>query len=221
MPDFLDEKFLEKLTEHLAEKVGQHQSATDRLIMLSGARMNWIADFVTDPGVEWSKEDLNIDDIYLTGTNPEWNKVIIDMCERSPKKLRELIQSSSDIATVFSDAKFEDIPVLIRVEEEKFKILDGMHRTVAAIRDGREIITAFVGRLKGDKLMPMVEPHVVYDLIKAYQRSKEKDRIALIAALRLLKNNCANVDDLLRKRFNKSWIPSDDIQEIVQEALKS
>jgi len=218
--NFPDKGFLKRLTQHIKEKTESAQEPIEQLITCCSAAMNWIADYITDETVQWSKESLSINNLYLTGTNPQWNAVIIDRCKRSPKELRELLAADSEAATLFSEAKFKDLPILVRFEDEKYKVLDGMHRTIAAIRDNKKIIEAFVARSQG-KPCPKCEPHVVYDLLRPYHRKINQDREGLITALRFLRHSYANVDDLLRTRFSKPYIPGDDeIQDIIQEALK-
>lgn len=216
--NFPDREFLEKLIRHLDGKTGANQQPLQRLLMLSGAAMNWIADYITDENAQWSKETVALEALYLTGTNPSWNAIIIERCERSPRKLRELFETEPQTRALFAEAKFENPPILARYEEGRYKVLDGMHRVIAALRDGHKTIEAFVARLEG-KPRPHCEPHVVYDLLKAYHRKLTTDREGLLAALRFLRGSYANVDGLLRERFNKSWVPDDEIQEIIKEAL--
>lgn len=215
---FPDEKFLAILTKRQKERTEFFQSTEENLLTHAGANLNWIADYVLDLSVCWTKENLNIDDLYLTGTCPEWNAVIIEQCQRSSVKFRELLLQNEKITSMFKEAKFDDLPILVRYEKEKHKVLDGMHRVIGAIRDGHSEIIAFVGRLQGNP-QPLCEPHVVYDLLRAYDRGINKNKADLIAALRFLKGSYSNVEMLLRKRFGKSWIPSDEIQGIIEEVL--
>ncbi|OHA52137.1 MAG: hypothetical protein A3A97_04475 [Candidatus Terrybacteria bacterium RIFCSPLOWO2_01_FULL_40_23] len=218
--NFPDKEYLEVLISHFRKKALARQQPFEQLLTLSGVSMNWIADYIFDENVAWSKETLSVDDLSFTGTNSTWNKILLEQCERSPKRFRELLQNDSSILQLFADAKFNEVPILVRWEEKKYKVLDGMHRVVAAIRDDKEIIIAYVARHNGIP-KTICEPHVVYDLLKAYHRKLNTDREGLIAALRFLKTSYANVEDLLRERFNKSGIPSDEMQQIIQEALRS
>jgi len=186
---------------------------------MSGASMNWIADYLTDQNVIWEKMDLPVKELWLTGTRPEWNKVIIDQCGRSPVKLKEVLDSNPETKMMFEIAQVDDRPILVRFDDEKLKVLDGMHRTIAAIREGKQTITAFVAKHKGTP-KPYCEPHVVYDLLKAYHRKLNSDKESLIVALRYLRKSYANVDDLLKNRFSKSWMPDDEIQKIIKESLE-
>ncbi len=215
---FPDREYTEILIDHLIRKTRQTNKPEDLLLMLSGASLNWIADFVLDESVAWEKREINVADLYLTGTNPEWNKIIIDRAQRSPEKLKRLMAEDSAVKTMLSNLVFDEVPILVRVDDGKLKVLDGMHRVVAAIRDNRKTVSAYIGTPSGNS-KPLCEAHVIYDLLRAYQRSIHKDRQGLIAALRFLKNNYVNVESLLRDRFNAEWIPDEGVQKVIREVL--
>lgn len=203
----------------MMEKTNNHK-ALEKLVTYCGANLNWVADYISDENIRWSKKTLSLDKLWLTGTGLEWNKIIIDKCERSPQKLRDLFHNDPSIVGLFSGAIFDNIPILVRFEENKYKVFDGMHRTIAAIRDGRKNIQAFVAAPKG-KPKPKCEPHVVYDFLRSYQRKINTDRNGLITALRFLRHSYANVEDLLKNRFNKSYVHDDEIQKIIKEAFEN
>lgn len=133
--------------------------------------------------------------------------------------MRELFEKEPEAKNIFNDAIFDEVPILVRVDEEKYKVLDGMKRVIAAIRDGKTAIQAYVAEQNGIP-KPKCEPHVVYDLLRAYQRGVNHDRTELISALVFLRKSYTNVDELLRNRFAKNWLPDDEMQEIIREALK-
>lgn len=214
----IPKSYLKNLAEVLEKQLDAYQTPEQKLMMLSGAKLNWIGDIISDKSIKWTKENLNIDKLYLTGTNPRWNKIIIDFCGRSPIKLRALLLKNKSIATVFKTAKFSSVAILVRHDGDKYKILDGMKRVIAAILLGKKTINAYVA-LPNGKLKPQCEPHVVYDLLRAYQRGINKDRKSLVIALRFLRKGYSNVDDLLRYRFDKKWLPNEVIQKIIREAL--
>lgn len=216
--NFPDNQYLLSLI-HDEESKAQNQLHKDRLLTACSANLNWIADYVLDPNIEWIKEMLDIDDLYLTGTCPEWNKIIIDQCNRSAEKLRDLVAKDEAIAKKLCGKNDSNFPILIRYEDGKYKVLDGMHRVITIIIAGYPKINAFVGRLKGEP-QPQCEPHVVYDFLRSYHRGINRDREGLITALRFLRKSYSNVEKLLKERFSKEWIPSNEIQEIIQEALK-
>lgn len=130
------------------------------------------------------------------------------------------MQSDPKVAALFHDIVVEDMPILVREDEGKMKVLDGMHRVIAAIRDGKAMITAYTAR-QNSMPRPMCEPHVVHDLIRAYDRKLTKDRQGMIVELRYLRSCYANVDQLLRERFTGGWMPNQEIREIVDEVLNA
>lgn len=215
---FPDQEYLRWLLDDIVRRNGE-RSVRDRLIAESGAALNWVGDYISDESLTWKKRTLDLDALWLTGTFPEWNPIIIDQCQRSPVEFRRFLSAKPDMKKLFDRAKLSDQPILVRPEEEKLKVLDGMYTVIAAIVAGHKTIEAFVCTPAG-KPRPHCEPHVVYDLIRAYDRKINPDRAGLIAALRFLKNSYANVEPLLRERFSGDWMPNQEIREIIAEVLK-
>lgn len=172
------------------------------ILVEAGRRLNWIADYLTDKNILWKREkEFPIDQLTLTGTNTSWNDVILDRCHGSPQELRKLFQTDSVVKDIFASVKFADVAILVRFEEGKHFIFDGMNRVIAAIRDEKTTIDTFIATPKG-KPKPQCEAHVVYDFLRSYQREINRDRAGLIAALQFLLNSYSNVEDLLRHRFS-------------------
>ncbi len=221
--NFPDKIYLAGLIRAAKEKFERTHSPLEQLAAYSSATMDWIHDYVNDDSVTWELQAMNPDDLWLTWTNPAWNAIIIDRCKRSPKAFREVLNSDRQVAAMFKDAKFVDEPILVRFDKGKYKVLDGMHRVIARIRDGDRhkgiTIRAFVAIPHGVP-QPKCEAHVVYDLIKAYQRNITTDRASLITALRYLHKTYANVDGLLRNRFNSLWLSDERLPDIIAEVLQ-
>ncbi len=216
--NFPDANYLNNLVERFKEWFAVSQKPLDQLITYSGVAMNSIGDYISDENVSWKEEALPVDDLWLTGTNPEWNAIVMKRCEQSPQKLRALFEAKPAVAHLFDRAQYDDRPILVRYEDDKYKVLDGMHRTIAAIRDGKTELKAFVATLAGVP-QPKCEAHVIYDLLRPYARKINTNREQLIGALRFLRHSYVNVDNLLKNRFSKEWLPDDEIQKIIQEAL--
>lgn len=213
------EKYLETLAKNHQQKVlGRLKDPTDRLLMYSGALLNWVGEYINDESISWSLEKVPLEKIILTGTSPEWNEITIVKAERSPKKLRELFKSSR-IRELFKEAKFTDVPILIRETEGQLKVLDGMKRVIAAARDGIDEVKAYIGRRRG-KPEPKVEPHVIYDFIRAYQqrRGNEED---FKASVRFLVNGYSNTRKLLEERFSIDWVGDDKTVRLIREAIET
>lgn len=214
--DFPDE-YLEGLEKNHRQKTEGASDVAERILMYSGARLNWVGEYINDDSISWKLETLPIENIILTGTSPEWNEIIIKQAECSPNKLRELLKDP-EIAKMFENSKFEDVPILIRKDNDELKVLDGMNRTIAAIRDGLTEIRAYVGTRTGQPA-PKIEPHVVYDILRAYQQrgGNEED---FVGGLRFLLHSYLNVREILTQRFNENWLPNEKIQSLIQLALE-
>jgi hypothetical protein len=213
------EKYLRGLVNNHRKKVDERlERSADRLLMYSGALLNWVGEMINDNGLKWRLETVPLEKIIMTGTCPKWNKITLEKAERNPLKLRKLFKEDKSLKDIFKNSKFADIPILIRETEEKeYKVLDGMNRVIAAARDGKDNIKAYIGRRVG-KSKAKIEPHVVYDIIRGFQLrgGSKKD---FKAAIRLLLDAYSNTEELLRKRFNKSWVADKKIQELISEVL--
>ena len=193
----------------------------EELLMYSGVLLNWVGEWLTDPGVQWEKRVLQLDALTLTGTNPAWNAVILDRAQREPRQLRELLRDPA-IARLFDRAQWLPVPILARVDPQdkgKLKVLDGMKRTIAAIRDGHDTIEAWVATRPGVG-RPRIEAHVIYDLLRAAQQGRGS-RDDLRAALRFLLQAYGNTRDLLEHRFSAEWVRDPQLQMLVREVLAS
>ncbi len=213
----LPEEYLRDLEENHKKKVDQSLSIVERLLMYSGARMNWVGEYINDESIRWHLEKIPVNSLTLTGTTPQWNTIIIDRAEKSPSKLRELLKEPR-IAAIFANSQYIDIPILVRKDEDKLKVLDGMNRTIAAIRDGIPEIRAYVGVREGKPTL-IVEPHVIYDFIRAFQRRGGNGE-DFKAGLRFLVNSYSNARDVLTKRLGPEWIKDEKIQTIIREVIE-
>jgi hypothetical protein len=214
----LPKSYLESLVKNHQEKALRVlKDPSEKLLMYSGALLNWVGEYINDESIKWELKKLPVNDLTLTGTSPEWNEIIIKKAKRSPQKFKELL-SHPQIKEIFEEAKFSEAPILVRVADDKLKVLDGMNRVIAAIRDGVTEIEACVGTRKG-KAQPKVEPHVIYDLIRAFQQrgGNEQD---FKASLRFLVNAYSNVKELLQTRLGPRWIPDEKINQIIKEVLE-
>lgn len=216
---FPDQQYLESLAKQLEDKAMAGLSSMDKIMIFGNVAMNWLPDLLSDQNIKWRKTKIKVKELVLTGTNPIWNSIIIDKCQRSPEKFQQFLSENPDQIRLFSEAIFDNTPIMIREESDKsLRVLDGMHRTIAAIRDGFEEIEAFIGT-NTNAAKPQCEPHLIYDLLRSYQRQINTDKAGLITSIKYLRKAYSNVDELLRNRFSKSWIPNDEIQAIIQAAL--
>ena len=220
------DRFIKKLAVHQAKKVsGQIADPRASLLVTSGIHLNWLGDFFGNPEIKWQEKNVPLEKIKFTGTNPEWNKILLDNCDRSPKKLQALIKRNPKIKKVFNQKSYSaNQPVVLRQDLENkgyYKVLDGMHRMVAATISGKSKVKCLVCTNE-EKVLPICESHVVYDLMRGFIRSaKDKQgEKELYHALKLLSRTYANVTPLLRGRLGKKWVLDKDVQKIIKRVLK-
>jgi len=215
---FPDKKYLRQLADNLEKATRPELSDVQRIMMYSGARLQWLGDFFSDTTVTWKKKSWLIDDLTLTGTHPTWNSILLDRCHRSPREVRALFMAKPSIKKHFASARWNSQPILLRLVGKEHKVLDGMHRVIAALRMGKTHIVGYEARANGMP-RPMCEPHVVYDLLRAYERGLTTDRNGLESALLYLRDVYDNVDVLLRERFDSAHLRHTELNEIIAKIL--
>ena len=225
MKDF--DQFYEHLVKHEKQKVEEElknkwekEKSRVEILVYSGARLNWVGDYIGNPDIKWEERELLLDSIRFTGND----SFLIDDCEKSPLKFQEIIQDNPELKTKYEEiASFGDEPILVRKTEEpgKFKVLDGMHRFVGAAIRNEEKIKVYIPLNEGE-ILPYCEAHTIYDLIRGYLRNArdEKGEKELYYGLRLLLRTYANTEKLLKERFNKHWVNDDNVQEIIDKVLE-
>lgn len=218
------EKYLKGLAEHEDGKRVSQLDSRGRILVNAGVGLNWICDYVANPKIKYKKSKVPVDKILFTGTEPEWNKVLLEKCERSVAKFRLLVSANVAVRSKFmKEASFGSEPILLRGPDENgfYRVLDGMHRFVGAILAGKKTVTAYAPINEG-KHLPVCEPHVVYDLIRGFQRhaNDRQGKIQLYHSLKLLSRTYSNVADLLKKRFDCNHIPDKEVQVIIDKVLK-
>lgn len=218
------EKYLQALAVHEDKKTFSLQpDRRSRILINSGVRLNWIGDFLSNPKNKFKKISIPVEKIYFTGTTPDWNEILLKKCKSSVPEFVKLIKTDKSIKAKFiKESSYAKHPILVRRAEQAgyYKVLDGMHRFVGAVIKGRKRIDAFVP-LNENKYLPVCEAHVIYDLIRGYQRNARDKKGAndLFHALRLLKRCYSNVPGLLRKRFNFKYLPDKNVQAVIKKVL--
>ena len=74
-------EYLVGLEKNHKNKVERALDTTEKLLMYSGARLNWVGEYVNDESVHWRLQTIPVDNLTLTGTSPEWNAVILGKAE--------------------------------------------------------------------------------------------------------------------------------------------
>jgi hypothetical protein len=220
MDDF--EQYLETLSQHEEQK--GNLSSREKILVYAGVYLNSMGDFLANPNIHYTKKQIPIEQVLFTGTSPDWNEILIKQCKRSVAQFQALIQQDTAIKEFFTKkASFEPIPILLHGPDEDsfYRVFDGMHRFVGAILANHTVVEAYVPTNVSEHL-PICEAHVVYDLIRAFQRhaKDESGKKELYYALRLLARTYENVIELLKSRFNSTYVSDDEVQEIITRVIK-
>ena len=218
-------QFLESLGEKEAKKVESLVSEDPRkkILINGGVFLNWLGDFFANPEITWRKIEVDIDQIRFTGTNPELNKILLERAEKKPAKLREILDADPEVKKYITDiASNNQVLIVVRhgENEGEYKMLDGSHRLLTMILEGKEkTIVWYPGNEL--ELLPVCEAHVVYDLIRGFIRNAkdEEGKKELYYALKLLIRAYSNVPDLLMNRFNSEYVFDEDVQEVIKKVL--
>lgn len=217
------EKYLKGLANHEENKSEDYLSdPRNKILVNAGIHLNWLGDFFANSNIKWEKRVISIDDILFAGTNPDLNKILIDRCERSPRKLLDLANRVKNVEEFLKEVLYyREEPILLRRQDDKYIVLDGMHRFTSMVLDGEESVEVYVPVNEFEEL-PYCESHVIYDLIRGYLRNaRDKEGWeALKYALKLLLRTYGNVETLLRERFNENYVFQTDVREVIEEILE-
>ena len=218
------DQYLSRLAQHEIKKSTSTLDARSIILIYAGVQLNSLGDYLANPSLNWTKKIVPIENIQFTGTNPTWNQILINQCDRNPLKFQDLITTQPQIRKLFEKTCVFDPanPILLRKSENigKYKLLDGMHRFVGSLLAGEQTIEAYFPEIE-DPELPWCEAHIVYDLIRAYLRSS-KDTEAeteLYHALKLLLRSYGNIRKLLLNRFNSDHLNNQKVQDIIQRVL--
>jgi hypothetical protein len=215
--------YLESLADHEDEKSRSLLDPRGRILVNAGVRLNWIGDFVANEKIGYEKAVVPLEKIKFSGASKKWNKILLGECGKSVEKFRELMARDELVRDMFAaEASFGEEPILLRGpgKEGYYVPVDGMHRLVGAILQGRESISAFVP-VDEVACLPICEAHVVYDLIRGFQRhaKDEQGKTELYHALKLLARTYENVVGLLKNRFDVEHVPDEEVQKIIGRVI--
>ncbi|NTW22177.1 hypothetical protein HGA34_01370 [Candidatus Falkowbacteria bacterium] len=218
------EKYLSDLAAHEESKSKKQLDPRGRILVNAGVGLNWIGDYLANPKIKYRKIKLPVEKILFTGTNPGWNKILLERCDKSVEKFSDLMAKNAVVRKKFeTEASFGSEPILLRGPDESgmYRVLDGMHRFVGAVLKDKKTITAYAPINEG-KYLPVCEAHVVYDLIRGFQRhAKDKQgEVELYHALKLLTRTYGNATELLKRRFSYKYVADKEVQAVIAKVIK-
>ncbi|MFA4831621.1 MAG: hypothetical protein WC618_05685 [Patescibacteria group bacterium] len=218
------EKYIKNLADHEAEKSKSFLNSRMKILVHAGIRLNWLGDYLANPKIKFRRSKVAVDKVLFTGSSLDWNRTLVDKCHKSVKEFRQLVKQNPLIKSKFvKEASYGAEPILLRGPDDKglYRVFDGMHRFVGAVIKNKKSVLAYVAANK-PKQLPVCEAHVVYDLIRGFQRSArdKKGESDLYHALRLLARTYENVADLLKTRFSHKYVSDKTVQKIIRKVLK-
>lgn len=222
----MDKSYLDKLVKHEMWTYFKDycKNPQDAMILLWWVALNSMWDYLGNSEAKYERKLIKLEDIYLTWTTPDINKITLDICNRDVNKFKKLLEQDNKLKIKLENwASFwEETILLIDLWNWKYKSFDWMHRIVWHILSWKKEIDAYVLKNQND-FLPNCEPHVIYDIIKAYQRSNRntQDRCDFIWALNLMIKNVWNTKNLLSNRFDANHLKDNDVQNIIKEVLKN
>lgn len=202
----------QKSTEYLADP--RH-----KILVNAGIHLNWLGDYLANPAITWSKQTLPVNQIEFTGTNPEWNEILINQAERSPAKLRSMVQQDPSLRNkLILDPNGRTEPIIVRRDKEKagyYKILDRMPLFVQQVLDGATEVEVLLPN--NEDHLPICEPHVLYDLMRGFERhaNDELGQEQLYQAITLLVRTYANIPELLTERFGNDRVFNVNVRKVL------
>lgn len=220
----MQREYLESLVEHEMWTYFKKYCSDPRqaMILLWWVALNHMWDILWNPESQFTHMQVKISDIILTGTNPEINAITLDMVNRDPVRLGIIVKENKEIKEILENFASQGTETIlaVKIEGEKYKVFDGMHRVIGHILAEKEYINAYVLENYWE-FLPKIEAHVLYDIIKAFQKSKRtiQDEQDCVWALRLLVKNTENTRDILLGRFDMAHLPDSQVQSLISQAL--
>ncbi len=191
-----------------------------------GWKLKSIFRLLTNKGYRWDLVYFPIDKITFTSMSPvidgylercNWNPLKFKEAWDKDKKMQEVI-----LKTGFSEHQERDhFPIMLFQEGDKFKVFDGMRRTLLNIIKGRKEIKAWLGYHVEPQAKSSLSQDRAYFPLRIWRYSDTKDKELRSAIVRLGKEMVKiykNGEDALKDVQKIS--PNKEVKEIIDDILK-
>lgn len=190
-----------------------------------GYKLKWVYRVLTDSVYSWSLERIALDDIRMTGMSPVINP-ILEKAEWKPKKFAQIWKSNPKYATVpkiqlLAEPERDHFPIFLHERDEQLRVFDGMRRVCLAVIEGRDLMEAYVGRIRNSKGQMMVNADKVLFLRVLYDEAPEKDQKLLDAIVTVFKayiRYYRNGREVVNNVINK-WRQDEELAKIAEKIL--
>lgn len=140
-----------------------------------------------------------------------------EKCGKRIKKMRDKIKKSGFSA----HSERDHFPIFVVHEDGKYKVFDGMRRTLLAIIGNKRYITAWVGDMKRKNEKPIISEgfcHVFSQIYKNGKRTKKQNN-AFIEVGKIISKEYENGKNVLGTRIG-GWSHDERIKEIFERMIK-
>ncbi len=213
------------------ERLSKRQGEVSFWNLLAGVSEDWklksVFRVLSDSRFSWKKKKIPVRGIILTGMSPLMDEYVIKKCDRSPiafgemwkkdKKMRDKIKKSGFSA----HSERDHFPIFVAHEDGKYKVFDGMRRTLLAIIGNKRYITAWVGDMKRKNEKPIISEGFCYVFSQIYKNGKrtKKQNDAFVEVGKIISKEYENGRDVLRTRIG-GWSHDGRIKEIFERMIK-
>lgn len=222
-----DKKFLKKLDKSIdgfIKREGEKSFWYLTAAISEGWKLKKVFYILSNNAYQWkSPQKVAIEKLVLGGMSPVIDKYVVKKFKRDPLLFREGWRTDKKmrkeiLATGLAPHKERDhFPVLLyKLLDGKFRVFDGMRRTLLALIAGHKEIKAWVGHRVNPKGKPLVSGDRCLFLSQTYERSKKTDKELEKSIIRIGKEiivHYRNGKEALAKRI-AGWSHNPKVKKI-------
>lgn len=227
--DVSDQSFWQNL-DHSIETIKDRVNEKDFWQLVSGIsegyKLKWVYRVLTDSVYSWSLEKIALDNIRMTGMIPFMDPILED-AGRKPSRFAQIWKANPKYAKqanglgIKPNPQRDSYPILLHEGDSQLRVFDGMRRVCVAALEGKEVMEAYVGRIRNPQGQMMINADKVLFLRVLYDEAPEKDPQLLDAIvtifkayIRFYRNGREVVDWYLDK-----WRKEEKLSKIAEEIL--
>jgi hypothetical protein len=165
------------------ERLSTQQGRVSFWNLVAGISEDWklksVFRTLSDPRFFWKKRRIPVKDVFLTGMSPLMDEYIIKRCDRDPRVFGEMWKKDKRMRDKIRKSGFsahserDHFPVFVVCVDGKYRVFDGMRRTLLAVIGNKEYITAWVGYPKRKEGTPAISEGFCYVFSQIYRNGKE------------------------------------------------
>ncbi|MFA6995459.1 MAG: hypothetical protein WC249_03580 [Patescibacteria group bacterium] len=184
---------------------------------------------LTDTKFEWTKQQVPIKKIILTGMSPAIDSFIISKFERNPLRFQAAWEKDKEMRRIFQQTGFarhkerDDFPIFLFQASEGYRVFDGMRRSLLTIIDHKKTINAWVGKPVNEKGQPLISDGAAYVLSQVYNHATKKSKSLDNSMLQIgavISDDYRNGQKLLQERI-AGWSHDKKLKQLFLNMAKT